>query len=236
MECKLITNRTPQKRQQKGLKLLQPQAFFLPFMARKLKEYLLAAVVLVFLGSRREAFVSVPSLRTGRGATAPTGRTSPRSVAVRAHWGLGPLGPVESAAAFRIYFLPFVDPLEIDETLIDQLFGGWFGPLTPLLLGLLVFWVQSQINAVRREQEGRVIGSAAKAVGDAAAKTATGAAQSLTERLGKVPAEQWFKLLLCLALDLAGADKMVMRCYESCMSYVSIAQSRAEGFKVYRCS
>ncbi|CAK9007532.1 unnamed protein product [Durusdinium trenchii] len=135
-------------------------------MARKLKEYLLAAVVLVFLGSRREAFVSVPSLRTGRGATAPTGRTSPRSVAVRAHWGLGPLGPVESAAAFRIYFLPFVDPLEIDETLIDQLFGGWFGPLTPLLLGLLVFWVQSQINAVRREQEGRVIGSAAKAVGD----------------------------------------------------------------------
>jgi hypothetical protein len=111
---------------------------------------------------------------------------------------------VESAEAFRIYYLPFVEPLDIDGTILDQLFGGWLGPFAPLLVGAIVFWIQGQIYAVRREQEGRVLGSAAKAVGDAAAATASGAAQSLTEKLQRVPAEQWLKLFLCLALDLAG--------------------------------
>ena len=119
-------------------------------------------------------------------------------------WSIGPFGAVESAEAFRIYYLPFVEPLEIDETLFDQIFGGWLGPLTPLILGVLIFWLQGQINAFRREQEGRVLGSAAKAVGEAATKTAESAAQSLSERLSKVPTAQWFKLLLCIALDLAG--------------------------------
>lgn len=114
------------------------------------------------------------------------------------------MGPVESAEAFRIYYLPFVEPLDIDGTILDQLFGGWLGPLAPLLVGAIVFWIQGQIYAVRREQEGRVLGSAAKAVGDAAAATASGAAQSLTEKVQRVPAEQWLKLFLCLALDLAG--------------------------------
>ena len=111
---------------------------------------------------------------------------------------------MESAEAFRIYYLPFVEPLDIDGTILDQLFGGWLGPLAPLLVGAIVFWIQGQIYAVRREQEGRVLGSAAKAVGDAAAATASGAAQTLTEKLQRVPAEQWLKLFLCLALDLAG--------------------------------
>lgn len=126
----------------------------------------------------------------------------------RRSWNVGPLGPVESAEAFRIYYLPFVEPLDIDGNILDQFLGGWLGPLTPLLVGALVFWVQLQISAVRREQEGRVLGSAAKAVGDAAAKTASGAAQSLTEKLQRVPAEQWLKLVLCLALDLAGGSNV----------------------------
>ena len=130
---------------------------------------------------------------------------SPGSTRVlRRSWNIGPLGPVESAEAFRIYYLPFVEPLDIDGTILDQLFGGWLGPFAPLLVGAIVFWIQGQIYAVRREQEGRVLGSAAKAVGDAAAATASGAAQSLTEKLQRVPAEQWLKLFLCLALDLAG--------------------------------
>ena len=138
------------------------------------------------------------------------------SKVIRHSWSTGPLGPVESADAFRIYYLPFVEPLEIDGNILDQLFGGWFGPLAPLLLGVVIFWIQGQINAVRREQEGRVIGSAAKAVGDAAAKTASGAAQSLSEKLQRVPGEQWLKLFLCLALDLAGAQKKgicMLHCY-----------------------
>ena len=81
----------------------------------------------------------------------------------RHSWTAGPLGPVESAAAFRIYYLPFVEPLDIDGNLLDQLFGGWFGPVAPLILGVVVFWVQGQINAIRREQEGKVLSGAAKA-------------------------------------------------------------------------
>ncbi|CAE7238507.1 unnamed protein product [Symbiodinium sp. CCMP2592] len=120
-------------------------------------------------------------------------------------WSVGPLGPVESALAFRIYYLPFVEPLDIDGNLLDQLFGGWFGPVfAPLLLGVLVFWIQSQINAMRREQEGKVLRNAAKAVGSAAEGAAKSAAQSLSERLGDLPKEQWLKLLVCLAIDLAG--------------------------------
>eukprot|EP00435_Cladocopium_sp_Y103_P059074 s311_g21.t1 len=138
------------------------------------------------------------------GKASPVGHRPPRSRVLRRSWNVGPLGPVESAEAFRIYYLPFVEPLDIDGTIIDQLFGGWFGPFAPLLVGAVVFWIQGQIYAVRREQEGRVLGSAAKAVGDAAAATASGAAQSLTEKLQRVPAEQWLKLFLCLALDLAG--------------------------------
>lgn len=137
---------------------------------------------------------------------------SPGSKVIRHSWSTGPLGPVESADAFRIYYLPFVEPLEIEGNILDQLFGGWFGPLAPLLLGVVIFWVQGQINAVRREQEGRVIGSAAKAVGDAAAKTASGAAQSLSEKLQRVPGEQWLKLFLCLPLDLAGVARKTGIC------------------------
>ena len=122
----------------------------------------------------------------------------------RRSWSLGLLGPTESAAAFRIYYLPFVEPLDIDGNLLDQLFGGWFGPAAPLLLGLVVFWVQGQINAVRREQEGKAVSGAAKAVGAAAAGAASSAASSLTEKLAQVPTEQWLKLLICIALDLAG--------------------------------
>ena len=133
---------------------------------------------------------------------------------LRRSWNVGPLGPVESAEAFRIYYLPFVEPLDIDGTIIDQLFGGWLGPLAPLLVGAIVFWIQGQIFAVRREQEGRVVGAAAKAVGDAAAATASGAAQSLSEKLQRVPQEQWLKLFLCLALDLAGGDGFgVLSCF-----------------------
>ena len=127
-------------------------------------------------------------------------------------WSAGPLGPVESADAFRIYYLPFVEPLDIDSTLLDQLLGGSLGPLTPLLLGLFVFWVQGQINAVRREQEGRAIGSAAAAIGGAAANTATSAAQSLTQKLASVPLQQWVKLLLCIALDVAGRACSMIFC------------------------
>ncbi|CAE7424674.1 unnamed protein product [Symbiodinium natans] len=122
----------------------------------------------------------------------------------RHSWTAGPLGPVESAAAFRIYYLPFVEPLDIDGNLLDQLFGGWFGPVAPLILGVVVFWVQGQINAIRREQEGKVLSGAAKAAGAAAKGAAEGAAVSIAEKLASVPGEQWLKLVVCVVLDLAG--------------------------------
>ena len=106
----------------------------------------------------------------------------------RRSWTLGVLGPTESASAFRIYFLPFVEPLDVDASLLDL--SGALGPLAPLLLGALVFLVQQQINAVRREAEGKAFGSAAGAVRDAAAQKASEATQSLAERLQRVPAEQ----------------------------------------------
>ena len=125
---------------------------------------------LVSLGLAQKAWAWVGAST----ATAAAGRLRLRGRILQARsWGVGPLGPVESAAAFRIYYLPFVEPLDIDGNLLDQLFGGWFGPVAPLLLGVLVFWIQGQINAVRREQEGKVLSSAAKAVGSAASGAAS---------------------------------------------------------------
>ena len=154
--------------------------------------------------SAQKAWVGVKGPLPG-----PSASSSPRRAAFRGRiqarsWRVGPLGPVESAAAFRIYYLPFVEPLDIDGNLLDQLFGGWFGPVAPLLLGVLVFWIQSQINAIRREQEGKVLSTAAKAVGSAAQGAASSAATSLSERLLSLRKEQWLKLLICLAIDLAG--------------------------------
>ncbi|CAE7904272.1 unnamed protein product [Symbiodinium necroappetens] len=167
---------------------------------RRARRALLRLLVpfLVSLGLAQKAWVGAST------ATAAAGRLSRGRILAARSWGVGPLGPVESAAAFRIYYLPFVEPLDIDGNLLDQLFGGWFGPVAPLLLGVLVFWIQGQINAVRREQEGKVLSSAAKAVGSAASGAASSAASSLSERLLSLPKEQWLKLLICLAIDLAG--------------------------------
>ena len=170
---------------------------------RRARRALLRLLVpfLVSLGLAQKAWAWVGAST----ATAAAGRLRLRGRILQARsWGVGPLGPVESAAAFRIYYLPFVEPLDIDGNLLDQLFGGWFGPVAPLLLGVLVFWIQGQINAVRREQEGKVLSSAAKAVGSAASGAASSAASSLSERLLSLPKEQWLKLLICLAIDLAG--------------------------------
>ena len=117
---------------------------------------------------------SLPFAFCGRGPLAASPRVARRT------WRLGPLGPAESADAFRIYFLPFVAPLDVDGSLLD------LGPAAPLLIGAVVFFVQQQINGLRREAEGKALGSAAGAVRDKAAE----ATQSLTERLQRVPSEQ----------------------------------------------
>lgn len=115
----------------------------------------------------------------------------------------GPLGPAEAAEAFRIYYLPFVEPLDIDSAIGDQLLG-LLGPATPIFLGLIALWIQGQINNVRREQEGKVASAAAGAVAGAVGGAAKSAAGNIGERLSRVTGEQWLKLLVCLAIDLAG--------------------------------
>lgn len=130
-----------------------------------------------------------------------TGRRASRVASRALQWG--PLGPVEAANAFRIYYLPFVEPLDIDTPLINNLLAI-LGPLTPIVVGLITLWIQSQINSFRREQEGKVAGAAASAVGSAASSAAQSAAGSVLDRLRQLPPEQWLKLFACLAIDLAG--------------------------------
>lgn len=109
------------------------------------------------------------------------------------------MGPAEPAAAFRIYYLPFVDPIDLDTALGDQ-FLAFFGPASPFIIAVIAFLIQQQINNFRREQEGKVVGAAAGAVASAAG----GAARSLGERLQQLPKEQWIKLFICLLIDFAG--------------------------------
>jgi len=69
----------------------------------------------------------------------------------------GPLGPAESAAAFRIYYLPFVDPIDLDTAFGTQILE-FLGPAAPFILLGIGFFIQGQINQFRREQEGKSSG------------------------------------------------------------------------------
>lgn len=109
------------------------------------------------------------------------------------------MGPAQPAVAFRIYYLPFVEPLDLDAALGDQLLA-FLGPATPFILVGIGFLIQQQINQLRRDREGKVAGAVAGAV----ASAASGAAISLWERLAKVPQEQWLKLAICLVIDFGG--------------------------------
>jgi len=133
----------------------------------------------------------------------PRGRQRGRTKVSRCAVNWGPLGPAEAAEAFKIYYLPFVPPLDIDTTLNESLFDI-LGPLTPLLIGGLTLFIQAQINNFRREQEGKAVSTAAGAVANAAGGAARSAADSVGERLARIPAAQWAKLLLCIAVDVAG--------------------------------
>jgi len=105
----------------------------------------------------------------------------------------GPQGLVEPASAFDIYYLPFVAPIKVDDAGIAAQLSEYLGPWTPLIIFAMLVWIQVQINNFRREQEMKVVGAAAES-----------AARSITERISTIPPEQWVKLLLCVALDLAG--------------------------------
>jgi len=123
----------------------------------------------------------------------PRRRKVATRTAARAGLQVGPLGPVEPASAFQIYYLPFVPPINVDDSGIAGQLGEYLGPLTPVIIFAVLFWIQSQINNFRREQEMKVVGAAAEAAG-----------RSISERISTIPPEQWVKLALCIALDLAG--------------------------------
>lgn len=139
-------------------------------------------------GGPLSASLSVPQRARSKSCRNLAGTPTIRRAAVQ--WG--PLGPAEAAQAFRIYYLPFVDPVDLDIAFGTQ-FLQLFGPIAPMFVLAVGFWIQSNINSVRREQEGKVVGAAAAAAGNA-----------ISERLAEVPTEQWLKLVLCLAIDLAG--------------------------------
>eukprot|EP00929_Paragymnodinium_shiwhaense_P102325 TRINITY_DN65541_c0_g1_i1.p1 TRINITY_DN65541_c0_g1~~TRINITY_DN65541_c0_g1_i1.p1 ORF type:complete len:288 (+),score=32.33 TRINITY_DN65541_c0_g1_i1:66-929(+) len=133
----------------------------------------------------------------------PHGQSAKIPATRRAAIRWGPLGPAEAANAVKIYLLPFVDPIEVDNPATEQLVN-FAGPLAPLILGLLALWIQGQINNFRREQEMKVAGEVAKATGSAVAGAAGAAATGVAGTLANVAPQQWAKLVLCLALDVAG--------------------------------
>jgi len=128
--------------------------------------------------------------RTTSGINFPRRSGARCKVARRAGWSLG---VVEPASAFDIYYLPFVAPIKVDDAGIAAQLGEYLGPYTPLIIFAILVWIQLQINNFRREQEMKVVGAAAES-----------AARSVSERISTIPPEQWVKLLLCVALDLAG--------------------------------
>lgn len=107
----------------------------------------------------------------------------------------GPLGPADMANAVIIQ-LPFSAPYSFDDTIFTLLS---FEAVVVFLCGVLItLFVREQIASFERDR-------ASGKLGDVAA----GAAQSLGARLSVIPFAQWFKLFLCLVIDVTGDGSLV---------------------------
>jgi len=183
--------RRSDRRRRPSWRTYAPACLALPALAR-----------LCRAGRRAECCFSAANRLALRAPPVRSGTSRRSSLHALPSWG--PLGPVEPARAIDIYFLPFTPPLKLDTPLDSQL-EGFFGPfLSPIVVFLVTFFIQQQINGFRREQEMKVASAAANAVGGAVSSAATGAAKSFGERLASVTGDQWAKLAACLLIDALG--------------------------------
>lgn len=140
------------------------------------------------------AFAATLSPGRLRATRACHGRSKQATLAMRslpqAPVAWGPLGPAAPAQAI-VLNLPWGAPYRFDDTIFELLL---LEAVTIAVVTLLVaLFVRAQIESFKREREaGKLTGMAA------------GVVDSLGARLAEVPPAQWFKLFLCIVIDVSG--------------------------------
>eukprot|EP00403_Amphidinium_massartii_P022323 CAMPEP_0178394646 /NCGR_PEP_ID=MMETSP0689_2-20121128/12814_1 /TAXON_ID=160604 /ORGANISM="Amphidinium massartii, Strain CS-259" /LENGTH=292 /DNA_ID=CAMNT_0020015283 /DNA_START=69 /DNA_END=944 /DNA_ORIENTATION=+ len=160
----------------------------------------------VGLQTRREVpcgsgSIHSPSALVGAGTRSPSSALASTSSRMARRAGpdimaWGPLGPALPAAAFYIYFLPFVDPLDVDFGKFLQLIVLEGATIFALTLGA-TFYLRTQFEQLQQREPDGLAGAAASEV--------AGGVDYTKARLASLPFSQWLKLLLCVSIDLIGA-------------------------------
>eukprot|EP00930_Biecheleria_cincta_P064305 TRINITY_DN49869_c0_g1_i1.p1 TRINITY_DN49869_c0_g1~~TRINITY_DN49869_c0_g1_i1.p1 ORF type:complete len:268 (-),score=33.13 TRINITY_DN49869_c0_g1_i1:21-779(-) len=173
-----------------------------PVAAEKLRRCLrrqyriLATAFVAACWVRRLLPVAFAGVRSWRPACRPVHLRAGAAASSQALMAWGPLGPTDAANAVVIQ-LPFSAPYNFDDTIFTLLS---FEAVVVFLCGVLVMlFVQEQIASFERD---RMSGK----LGDVAA----GAAQSLGARLSVIPLTHWFKLFLCIVIDVTGDGSLLL--------------------------